>query len=718
MKKFFIMLLFISLGFGLISCGNNQDSNKDNNENNGESNNGGENNNNTNDNENNNNTGDGELNDERSIEVDYEQGVLYVPTERNIKVAQFADAHFGVDNKAWHNDKMARTKKYMSYVVETSKPDFIVCSGDNIIGTGITNNAAGTHDLTEFVEFMESLKTPWTFMYGNHDAETKSKKAYSEFFLECIETGKTEYLLYKEDYIEEANLSVSSSDEGRYGNFVIPVYDLDDKTKLLGGYIFFDAGTYLYDLGEYQTITSGQVSWYEEKINELQQEYKGSGVVPTIVFSHIQIPEFKKAYHEAYYNQTEGYEFVVRQDLAADDFKTVSYKANEEPTTDNGLFEKMVALGSTKAYFIGHAHDYYFQVKSHGILLGYAPQCGFSKLFASNYDARKTYVYNVSSDFSFTSTTVVEEENLGEGLALKYFDGTNGDRIINSTLDSETGIYKISFQLYQAWCRFQLYVDNKAVAVNDSTYTISGDYQNACDASSFTVYPGNDKITLLYPNSTKVNCIVTYNPTTKEINIDVEEPKIPEGTVLANKVNTDAGGDAMAVWTTAGTKMKTVTNTSNGSTTWVGNGWRLYIICDSEGKIVYMVMHPVSGYGGPSGASYYSHSSYASDYTTNPAFNILDGYGPWVLGGFAHNLYEVKIPTGGFAITAHGNANYLLFDLLGINYTDLPEDNPSTPDTDEYTVALLQRVNSRTALGDNIRISFDASTKLVAVYGE
>ena len=95
----------------------------------------------------------------RAIEVDYTNGVLYVPAERQLKVAQFADAHFGVDGKDWHNDKIERSKEYMRHVVETSSPDFIVCSGDNVIGTGITNSASNAHDLTEFIEFMESLKS-------------------------------------------------------------------------------------------------------------------------------------------------------------------------------------------------------------------------------------------------------------------------------------------------------------------------------------------------------------------------------------------------------------------------------------------------------------------------------------------------------------------------------------------------------------------------------
>ena len=90
--------------------------------------------------------------DEREIEVDYANGVLYMPTERDLRVAQFADSHFGVDNRDWHNDKIERTKEYMTYIVETTDPDFIVCSGDNVIGTGITNSALDTHDLEEFIE--------------------------------------------------------------------------------------------------------------------------------------------------------------------------------------------------------------------------------------------------------------------------------------------------------------------------------------------------------------------------------------------------------------------------------------------------------------------------------------------------------------------------------------------------------------------------------------
>lgn len=522
MKKILTLLFLTLLGFSLISCdgdsndaGNNEAPSQSEVENPNQ---------NENPTQNEEPTQSENVTPERSIEVDYTNGVLYVPTERPLRVAQFADAHFGVDNKDWHNNHMDRTLEYMAYVVETSNPDFIVCSGDNIIGTGITNNTTGTHDLTEFVEFMESLQTPWTFMYGNHDAETKVKKDYSSFLLNCIATGKTKYLIYKEDYVEVVDTNYSSSDEGRYGNFTIPVYDIDNKSNLLGAYIFLDAGTYLYDLGAYQTITSGQVNWYAQQIAALDAEYKGEGTVPTIVFSHIQLPEHAIAYNKAYYNKTAGYEFVIRQDEMASNF-TDQEVAKQSVLTDSGLFDKMVELKSTKGYFVGHAHDYYFQVKSHGIILGYGPQCGFSKLFEQNDEPRLTYVYNVDSNFNFTTTGVKEQEDLGEGLVVKYFDGTNGDSRYTSTYDDAIGLYTVTVTMKKQWAKVKIYYNNEVISTKDSSYTIAGDYQAVCDTSSLKLYCENDPTVLNYPNAQVATYKFTFNPKTKTLSILAPDPE-------------------------------------------------------------------------------------------------------------------------------------------------------------------------------------------------
>lgn len=467
--------------------------------------------------------------DDLTVGIGSEYGLaIRVPENRDIKIAQFADIHFGVDGKSWHNFNIERTKAFIKDAVKRDRPDLIVCSGDNIIGTGITNDAANAHDLTEFVEFMEQLQIPWTFMYGNHDAETKVKKDYSDFLLNCIATGKTKYLMYEEEYVEVVDKSTSKNDLGRYGNFSIQVLNsLGDK--LLGSIILFDAGTYLYDLSVYQSITPGQVAWYEEKINTLQAMYsKQDGnlhdVIPTIVFSHIQLPEHKIAYHEAYYNQTEGYEFVIRQDEVASDFKNVS---NQKPNTDSGLFDKMVELGSTKAYFVGHAHNYKFQVKSHGIVLGYAPNTGLSKLDGNGDLPRDLYTYCISNDFSFTTNVTTEVPYEPAGLTYSYCSSEDeyDRRLFNYDEASNTYYGLVDFK---QWGKIRLRYNGECLTPDNTT--ITGDFNSSGVNENDKLYQGNDKTQFVYGTDAKKQIAFTYNATTKVLNIHVVQNVTYEGT--------------------------------------------------------------------------------------------------------------------------------------------------------------------------------------------
>ena len=68
---------------------------------------------------------------EGSETVKVENGLaVYMPADRPLRIAQFADVHFGIEGNAYHNNKVERTKKYLQYIVDTEKPDLIVCSGD------------------------------------------------------------------------------------------------------------------------------------------------------------------------------------------------------------------------------------------------------------------------------------------------------------------------------------------------------------------------------------------------------------------------------------------------------------------------------------------------------------------------------------------------------------------------------------------------------------
>lgn len=598
---------------------------------------------------------------------------VYMPADRPIRIAQFADLHFGIEGNAYHNDKTERTKAYMQYIVDTEKPDLIVCSGDNILSTGVEK-------LKEFVELMESYKTPWTFIYGNHDAESNSagysKKELSEYLDSC----GAEYLLYNSGYVEES--------ANRYGNFSISV--LNSKgTKLLGAILLFDAGTYDGSVSSYESITEGQISWYKSEIDKLSSIYTGEGTMPSVVFSHIQIPEYYTAYKAAAANN--GAEFIIEQEMSS--YAIEEIRTGGPTNVNTGMFDAMKEKSSTVAFFCGHAHLFDFQVKMDGIVLGFGPQTGFSTLFEDNDMPRHTYIYHFDESFDFTTTVCTEK---GEGLGLT-FSGTFDD---SAAYDEASGKYNFT-------CNFnygnEIVFAYNGVRLTTENTEFTGEFREGSEAEWKGGFYCPDGKTLIYDGVTSRTCTFTYDPEAKSLAVATQEvavdPNAPKG-IMVSTVNKDAGADAVALWTEAGTKIKTVTDPSTGAYSWIGNSWRYYVVVDSEGKITYAVLWPDSGYGGPTGTTYYTHFDY-SDYTTNPSIIMLDGFAnDWAAGGFGYKLFEIVIPEGGFAFTSHGSANFEIVDML------------SQGTVEDYDVA---NINTRTLYNSNIRVSYDLETKTINV---
>lgn len=609
---------------------------------------------------------------------------ITMPEGRAMKIMQFADIHFGQASKAYHNDKVSRTKEYMQYLVDTVNPDLIVCTGDNIMTTGVNG-------LRDFVELLDSYETPWAFIYGNHDAEstaTKFKKsALSNYFLTC----GSEYLLYEEDYIDEVN--------NRYGNYVINVLDPTGE-KLQGSIILMDAGVYDYDLGSYESITQGQIDWYDAKIDELNALYqtqtnKAHDIIPSIVFSHIQLPEFYDVTLDAI--NGDGASFVIEQDLSETQISEVQSGAPTKETTE--MYAKLVEKGSTKAYFVGHAHTFKFQVKDNedGIVLGFGPQTGFSRTFEDNDLARTNFTYNLNADFTF-DTTETKEDATGRGLG---YGGTfEGFAPKNSSGEYQ---FRLTFS---TWNRIVFSYDGIRMKLSDFA-EITGEYVEGGQAHWDTRLYSTDGIKLIYSGSKETEYVFTYTPTTNILDIKLfEKPNIDDdpadnSTLEPDTINEDAGADSLAVWTTPGIKFKT--QGVLGST-WHANGWRYYVIFDAEGKICYAVQNPPNGYGGPSGDGYYRHPDYA-DYTKNPAINILEGYGPWDPDNkFPSGQFEIVIPEGGFAITGHGFSDNLITNML------------SNGEVTDYSDANVNRFD---VYSEHVRVSYDKENNLLkCTYGE
>ena len=316
--------------------------------------------------------------------------VIQIDGNSQFKMAQFADLHFGQEGSKYHNADEKRTIDFMDYFVETQKPDFIVLSGDNIMNSGV----AGAEKL---INIMDKYKTPYTFVFGNHDAEsswsTFTKHAVSNYLESCT----SPYLLYKSGYIE-------TTSENRYGNFSI---SLKDKSSgdLLGAIVIIDTGVYDYSLSAYQSITQGQIDWYKTEMAKLNNIYAKQNnnkheVIPSITFGHIQLPEHFSAYKKAI--EHDNAEFVYFQELG----NWINNLVNNESNEDSPFYSAMKEIKSSKAYFCGHMHSLAYHIKTDDIILGFCPQM----CVTSNDTTKKfgTFLYSFDSSFEINYKFVDE----------------------------------------------------------------------------------------------------------------------------------------------------------------------------------------------------------------------------------------------------------------------------------------------------------------------
>ena len=269
----------------------------------------------------------------------------------------------------------------MSYLVQTEKPDLIVLSGDNIMTTGVSG-------AKELVRIMDAYRTPYTFVFGNHDAESSMPGYCKRDVSEYLENSGSPYLLYRSGYIEDTA-------ENRYGNFSIALTD-EETGDLLGAVVIVDTGTYDYAAGRYQSITAGQIEWYKSEIGRLNGIYSGQKnnaheVIPTLTYGHMQLPDQFTAYAKA--ASGEGATFVYEQALGGWMANAVLGNTGAEPSP---FYTAMKEMGSARSYLCGHMHGLSYHVKADGILLGFCPQIGVG---SNRNKACTTFVYSLDERF-------------------------------------------------------------------------------------------------------------------------------------------------------------------------------------------------------------------------------------------------------------------------------------------------------------------------------
>ncbi len=242
-----------------------------------------------------------------------------------IKILQITDLHLmhGIS----YSDR--QTFDLIKALNDEDDYDLIVITGD------LTMSPLAPRLYSSLIDFMETLETPWTFVFGNHDNDFNSY----EQILSLIED--TNYLYFKIG---------PSIEDGGYGNFKI---NFTYQNEVIYHAYFLDSknerDTYTEEEGEYGFLSVGQVDWYKDFVS--------SDTKDSVVFMHIPL---RQMMNPATYDGNFLEDKVYAQGK------------------DTGFFDAMVESNKTKAAFFGHDHLNDFTTYVDDILLAYGRVTGYS----------------------------------------------------------------------------------------------------------------------------------------------------------------------------------------------------------------------------------------------------------------------------------------------------------------------------------------------------
>ena len=290
---------------------------------------------------------------ERHIAYDESTGVYTITKpEGDFRILQLTDIHLGGGVLSF--DKDLKALKAVYALLEATRPDLVIVTGDLCFPVGFSSfSFNNTAPVQQFAAFMRNTGIPWAFTYGNHDTESyaaSDRHTLNELYKSLSwKTSRT--LLYP---------YVQPEITGRNNQLI----ELREKDGSLTWALFLiDSNAYTGDgLNKYDYIHDDQAAWYRSEVLRLNAET--GHTVPSLVFFHIPLQEYKTAYE------------LYEQDS---DAVTRFFGENTEKTPDkvccseypSSIFDTAVELGSTRGFFCGHDHYNNMSLEYRGIRLTY-----------------------------------------------------------------------------------------------------------------------------------------------------------------------------------------------------------------------------------------------------------------------------------------------------------------------------------------------------------
>lgn len=248
-------------------------------------------------------------------------------------------------------------------LIKNVEPDLITVSGD----ISWSDNYLSYE---KFSDLIDSFGIPWAVVWGNNDNHDGKERV--EEFVRIIKAHK--HCIYESGDPRLGN-----------GNYVIGI---KENGKIVEGIIMMDSHDRMpYDNGNGEVLSvwaklmPEQVDWYKERVTE----FFNMGCSDTLLITHIPIHAYRKAMEAAHDDNYDYNSITVK-----DSYNGIGWKSKYKKSVgvmwdgegvscypeDDGMFDAIKSLGSTKHVVAGHNHMNNFIINYEGVCLAYTLKLG------------------------------------------------------------------------------------------------------------------------------------------------------------------------------------------------------------------------------------------------------------------------------------------------------------------------------------------------------
>ncbi len=291
--------------------------------------------------------------------------------------------------------QIADTLGLIEECIKISKPDLVVCTGDNVS----SNYELITYDyaaktIRRIYQTIGKYNLPLAITFGNHDGERNTHK---EFQMRIFMEYENFLGVYNEEHVYGC------------GNYSLPILS-SDGSKTAFNLWMFDSNDYCGGIKGtgYDCVHSDQLDWYKRKSEKLKSENAGMPV-PAMAFQHITVPEAYDTLIEvpegtAGAVEENGKYYVLPEGAEG--------QLGESPSPPNvrydGEFQAFKDQGDVIALFCGHDHLNDFVVEKDGIKLCQTI-CGGFMTYGYRRGGRMIEI-DENDPHNFKTETIVIEE--------------------------------------------------------------------------------------------------------------------------------------------------------------------------------------------------------------------------------------------------------------------------------------------------------------------